>query len=162
MVDSNALLKSGLNRVCFRSMSSRAPDDVLADAMRAAARLTEATAEPLLWEWDSRFSAALSVVKSPRDLPVLDLVGALFPAGWDHQTLSKAPESVRKVAKAWGGLGAGQRLFTLDPADDPLFFAAWWPWGDKTTFSLRIGCAVRGADAQGRDPLAQLRRWFSL
>jgi hypothetical protein len=143
-------------------MPSRTLDDAMADATRAAARLAEATAEPLSWEWDSRLSAVLSAIEAPRHLPVLELVGALFPATWDHRTLSTAPELVRKIASAWGGLSSGQRLFTLEPEDDPLFFAAWWPWGDGTTFSLRISCVARGAAAKGRDPLAQLRRWFSV
>jgi hypothetical protein len=142
-------------------MPPRTLDDALADAMRASARLTEDTREPLRWEWDSRFSAVLSVVKSPLDLPVLELVGGLFPVGWDHRTISQAPDSVRALASDWG-LKVGQRLFTLDPADDPLFFAAWWPWGAGTTFSLRISCTARGPAAEARDPLTQLRRWFSV
>jgi hypothetical protein len=143
-------------------MLPRTPDDSLADAMRATARLTEATRDFLRWEWDSRFSAALSVVKSPRDLIVLELIVGLFPSAWDHQTIAQAPDSVRALVSAWGGLMAGQRLFTLDPADDPLFFAAWWPWGGGTAFSLRVSCAVSSQAAKGCDPLNQLRRWFSV
>lgn len=138
----------------------RALDDVLADAMGASARLVEATRE-LRWEWDSRFSAVLCVVKSPRDVAVLELVAALFPSGWDGKTISQAPDPVRALASDWG-LKAGQRLFTLDPADDPLFFAAWWPWGAGTTFSLRISCVAGSPAVEGHDPLTQLRRWFSL
>jgi hypothetical protein len=142
-------------------MPPRTPDDALSDAMHASARLVEATREDLRWEWDARFAAVLGVIKAPRDVPALELLGGLFPGAWDHQTIAKAPDPVRARASAWGGLSAGQRLFTLDPSDDPLFFAAWWPWGGGAKSSLRISCASSPA-AEGHDPLTQLRRWFSV
>jgi len=81
-------------------MAPRTPDQALAEVTRAAARLAEASRELATWEWDSRFSAALGVVKAPHHLPVLELLGELFPLGWDSRTLSQAPEAVRKVAAA--------------------------------------------------------------
>ncbi len=143
-------------------MALRTPDQALADVTRAVGRLTAASRGLLTWEWDSRFSAALGIVKAPHHLPILELLGQLFPRAWDDRTLRQAPEAVRLVAAAWGGMQAGQRLLVIEPADDPLFFAAWWPWGSGTTFSLRISCAARSAAAKDCEPLTQLRRCFAL
>ncbi len=138
-------------------MTRRTPAEALKAAEHASARLIGESGDLLRWEWDSRFSAVLSVVKVPNDRPVLELAGAVFTADWNEKTIGGAPEPVRALAATWG-LNPGQRLFTLDPEDDPLLFAAWWPWGSGTTASLRIATYAREA----ADPVAELRRWFSL
>ena len=136
-------------------------EEVLRGAERVAAQLVEGGRELLRWEWDGRFSAALAVVKAPGHEPVLELLARLFPFAWDSTSVARAPEPVRAVADDWG-LKAGQRLFTLDPGDDPLLFAAWWPWGNGNTFSVRVGCIADDEAAEKADPDAQLRRWFGL
>jgi hypothetical protein len=139
-------------------MTERTRSEALAEAERVSTTLIAASRELLRWEWDSRFSAALAVVKAPNDRTVLELLASSFVHAWERDSVAGAPAEVRTIAAAWG-LNAGQRLFTLDPADDPLLFAAWWPWGNPTTASLRIGCSARGSSD---DPLDELRRWFSL
>jgi hypothetical protein len=133
---------------------SRTKGDVLAAIEAVTARLTGAS---LRWEWDDRFAAALAVVEAPADQAVLALVSQVFAAAWDAQTIQQAPDAARELASSWG-LQRSQRLFALDLDDDPLLFAAWWPWGSGTTFSLRVGCSASDA-AQGE---ALLRAAFSL
>jgi len=134
---------------------SRTKTEVLSAIEAAAACLKGAS---LRWEWDGRFAAALAVVKVPADAPVLALVSQAFAGSWDSQTILQAPDRARLLESCWGGLQRGQRLFSLDLGDEPLLFAAWWPWGSGTTFSLRVGCAASDP-AEGE---ALLRRLFSL
>jgi hypothetical protein len=133
---------------------SRTTSDVLAAIEATTALLRSA---PLRWEWDGRFSAALAVVEAPADTATLALIGQAFTTAWDAQTIKQAPDATRKLASSWG-LQRSQRLFTLEIDDDPLLFAAWWPWGSGTTFSLRVGCTASDP-AQGE---GLLRRAFSL
>lgn len=143
-------------------MTFESPNEALAEAEAASVHLVDGSGKLLSWEWDDRLSAALASVEAPNDRDVLELVGAVFSDSWEHEDLEQAPESVRALASDWGGLAPGQRLFALDPASDPLLFAAWWPWGNGTTFSLRVGCAARSAEAEETDAVAMLRGWFSV
>ena len=45
---------------------------------------------------------------------------------------------MRTLAESCGGLRASQLMF-WGGADGPGAFGLWWPWGDGTTVSLRIG-----------------------
>jgi len=114
--------------------------------------------ELLRWEWDDRFRAALAAVKSPHHTEVLALLAAHLPTVWDHQSIRQASGPVVQLSRDWGGLRPGQLMYTLDPADDPLLFGVWWPWGGNTTFSLRVGCVVVSDAAGALEPLATLRR----
>jgi hypothetical protein len=111
------------------------------------ARLAEGTLE-LFWDFDSRFDTAVGRVSAPDDAPLLGLLDECFPHNWDHQSIDGAPDVTRAIADSAGGLRPGQRLWTLDPADSPLLYAAWWPWGSGTTFSLRVGCIAADAGEQ--------------
>ena len=53
-------------------------------------------------------------------------------------------------------------MLTLDPADDPLLFAAWWPWGCGTTVSLRVSCVAYSPAAEASRPLDLLQTCFEL
>jgi len=143
-------------------MSSLSPEQVLSQAAAVTAQLIEGGRELLRWQWDDRFSAALATVKVPHDQTVLARLASLFPRTWEASTLGPAPAAVKALAGDWGGLMAGQRLFTLDPEHDPLLFAAWWPWRNNTVASLRVSCCARGAEAKATQPLTALRGWFAL
>jgi hypothetical protein len=138
-------------------MNPRAPEVVLKEVEQTCRTLVERGGELLTWEWDDSFPAALCVVKSPRDQELLALVEELLPVHWDHESIRQAPRRILELSGARGGLRPGQKLLTTEPADDPLLFAAWWPWGGGTTFSLRVGCVAAGAAAEALQPEAVMR-----
>jgi len=140
-------------------MDSRSPEAVVQDLEQACRALADSG---LGWEWDSRFSAALAVVKDPQHHEVLDLVQAQLAAAWDYKSIRQAPGPVAELARAWGGLRPGQQMFTCDSPGALMLFAVWWPWGGDTTFSLRIGCVAEGAGAEGLDLPALIKRCFGL
>ena len=55
------------------------------------------------------------------------------------KSLAGAPEGVKALVEKCGGLRAAQLLFWGGPDDAAGVFGLWWPWGDGTTVSLRIG-----------------------
>ena len=115
-----------------------------------------------LREWDDKYAAALLVVEPAHESAVSAMWTELFPSRWSHLDIDKAPERVRDVSGVWGGLMVGQRMFVLDPVDDPMLFAAWWPWGNGLRFSLRVSCTARGETVAKTDPQAKLRASFGL
>jgi hypothetical protein len=58
---------------------------------------------------------------------------------WTEATLATAPAPIKALADACGGLRAAQLLLWGGGVDAPGAFGLWWPWGDGTTVSLRIG-----------------------
>ena len=126
----------------------RSTAETMVDLEAALERLAAGTRE-LTWDWDRRSSTAVGRVSAPEHLAVLTLLDDTFASCWDHQSIGAAPDVTRTIADGWGGLRPGQRLYTFDPDDAPLLFAAWWPWGSGTTFSVRFGCYLPpGADTQ--------------
>jgi hypothetical protein len=126
----------------------------------ALQRLADGTRE-LVWDWDRRFGTAVGRVSDPDHLAVLTLADDCVAHRWDHETIDDAPNLVREICNGWGGLRPGQLLWASDPTETPLLFAAWWPWGSGTTFSLRIGCQM-GDDAPAQTEMVKrLRSLFS-
>src|SRR4029079_9625016 len=62
-----------------------------------------------------------------------------LPTSFSVETLPGAPEGVRGLVEKCGGLRATQLVFWGGADDAPGPFGLWWPWGDGTTVSLRIG-----------------------
>jgi hypothetical protein len=83
-------------------------------------------------------------------------------ARWDSASIDDAPPRTQEVAKQIG-VREGQLLFVADNGDgDPVLFAAWWPWGNGETVSLRIGLADPATDVHGGEPHRErLHEWFT-
>lgn len=128
----------------------------------ATARLREGTRDIAPWEWDQAYWAALTVIKAPHEEEVFELVREALPYSWDPLEIKTAPEQIRRAAGVWGGLMTGQQFFALDPNADPMMYAAWWPWGSRLKFSLRVSCSARADSIVKADPQARLREWFGL
>ena len=94
------------------------------------------------WTYDRRLrcvTVAFPASDEPRAQAAVD---AVMPASWTAGTLADAPAEVRALVGACGGLRAGQKISWGggEPgAAGPGPFGLWWPWGDATTISLRIG-----------------------
>lgn len=131
--------------------------------MEAACReLLAATPERTEWAWDDDYIAALVVVRSPLEAGMLEQLQQIMPYSWGQLDIDNAPSQVRHVCGIWGGLMTGQRLFVLEPADDPMTFATWWPWGNRLKFSLRVSCYGRSDIVVRTDPQGKLRGFFGL
>jgi hypothetical protein len=93
------------------------------------------------WGWDARFKC----VSSSFDKEIVDRVRAamvgVLDAEWSATAITGAPADVRALAGKYGGIRTGQMLFTGTTADGMYLFGLWWPWGDGSTISLRVGVA---------------------
>ena len=90
------------------------------------------------WSWDDRFAVVASSFTADLEPRARASAMHAFPRGWTTKSLDTAPASLRAIAERTGGLRSNQRL--LAGADDTLY-GLWWPWGNGTTITLRIGVA---------------------
>lgn len=138
------------------------PSNALGRMEGACRALLVATPDNAHWEWDREYHAARLIVRSGREAALLQQLHAIMPWAWTRHDIGTAPSQVRHVAGIWGGLMTTQRLFVLEPADDPMLFASWWPWANRQRFSLRVGCYARRDAVIRTDPQAKLRRALGL
>jgi hypothetical protein len=101
--------------------------------------LVEEFSEILEWKWDGRFGTALAEFSSDKTIEVQGILEQILDSDWDHSNLKEAPDSVQAIARKLGGLMHGQRLLISDPDLANCVFCAWWPWGNGTKISIRIG-----------------------
>ena len=93
------------------------------------------------WSWDHRFKCATSSLGAEAALKAKAILLGAVPAEWDELSFARAPEPVRGLAERCGEIRPGQALLTADPVAGMILFAMWWPWGDGSTTSIRIGVA---------------------
>ena len=79
---------------------------------------------------------------------------------WTAATIAGAPEHVRALATRSGTLRANQLLLTGLEVGDMFPFALWWPWGDGTRVSVRVGIAA--AAERPKELSASIRSLFGL
>jgi hypothetical protein len=115
------------------------------------------------WQWDTRFNVVLIVIER-RDMPgILGFISKEFRGQWNDANIDSAPEAIMSVVNDTFGIQPGQILFNSDDRQDMVLLAAWWPWGNGVSISLRIGLfetkehVITPADAE-----ASLREWFQL
>ena len=108
--------------------------------------LLDQTGDSLHWEWVDYIGAVLAVFQSAEAHTVDVALDDHFTSRWDHKSIFQAPDSVRRIAADLGEIRAGQQLFVTQPQEDMIAFAAWWPWGDGESISVRIGLVSRNLD----------------
>jgi hypothetical protein len=91
------------------------------------------------WTYDRRLKCVASSVPLAREAAARAAIGEALPASFSAETLAGAGDSVRALVERCGGLRAAQLLFWGGGQDAPGAFGLWWPWGDGTTVSLRVG-----------------------
>jgi hypothetical protein len=102
------------------------------------------------WEWDGRMNCALSTLGGSDEAQGRQaLIGAL-PVIWTAEKLADAPEVLRKICGATGGLRGGQLVFSAELLDATVAYCLWWPWGSGSNFSARLGAAT--ADGTSLSP----------
>lgn len=117
----------------------------------------------LKWEWDSRFHVVLLVLTVPQSKDIYGMLKAEFAENWVSESIKQAPQMVQQLADQVLGIRHGQLLFTMNPSDKVVFFAAWWPWDDGENISLRIGLRPVEGSPHAMDELEKvLRGWFGV
>ncbi len=91
------------------------------------------------WTYDRRLRCVASSIPLSQEPATRAAIAAALPASWSSATLPEAHEDVRALAGTCGGLRAAQLLLWGGPPNGPGAFGLWWPWGDGTTVTLRIG-----------------------
>ncbi|HMF43925.1 MAG TPA: hypothetical protein VKQ32_24800 [Polyangia bacterium] len=91
------------------------------------------------WSYDRRLKCVASSIPLAREAEARAAMAEALPASFSVETLATAGEGQRDLVGKCGGLRAAQLLFWGGGDDAPGAFGLWWPWGDGTTVSLRIG-----------------------
>lgn len=127
------------------------------------ARIRSVLPAACAWQWDDRFGVGVvSFDAAVRDA-VLAALHASLPGHWDAATIKSAPQHVAKVVKDVFDIKKGQLVFAAFSDGAPALIAAWWPWGDGTTTSLRVGM-FPGASGQfgGDEAQKLLTEWLPI
>jgi hypothetical protein len=90
------------------------------------------------WTWDDRFGMLASSFTVEMQDKASASAALALPYSWDSKTLETAPPSLRDLCEACGGLRARQRLLA-GRAGELVLFGLWWPWGNGTNITLRLG-----------------------
>lgn len=91
------------------------------------------------WSYDHRLKCVASVIEAAQAADARAAAAEVLATEWNAGNLSQAPDGVRAVAERSGGLRGGQLLLWGGVAGQPGAFGLWWPWGDGSSTSLRIG-----------------------
>jgi hypothetical protein len=94
------------------------------------------------WSWDQRHACATSVLATKAQTEARTQLLTALPHEWTSETLGKATADVRALADLCGGLRPGQLLLSGDKVNDSWAYGLWWPWGDGSAVSIRLGIAT--------------------
>jgi len=122
-----------------------------ADLEIACAGLLQDFEGVLNWKWDDRFGALLAEFQVEKEAAIREVLKSHFGLCWDRRSIRRAPRHLKNGVGIFGDLRDGQLLFTSDPAAALLLLAAWWPWGNARTISVRL--AAVAVDEQNRPGL---------
>ena len=115
------------------------------------------------WRWDKEFNLALSVIDRQDEIMVELPLTLEFSHKWDFATINHADSAIRDYFQAGFGIVPGQKLFTMDPVNDVVLYAAWWPWGDDERISLRLGLvSVSDEKLDNAEIKRLICRWLNL
>jgi hypothetical protein len=92
------------------------------------------------WSYDRRLKCVASSIPLAREADARAAMTEALPISFTAESVAVAAPGVRALIDKCGGLRASQLLFWGGAGGDaPGAFGLWWPWGDGTTVSLRIG-----------------------
>lgn len=115
------------------------------------------------WRWDREFNLALTIIDRKDEIMVELPLTLEFSHKWDFTSIDDAETPIRDYFQAGFGIVPGQKLFTMDPVNGVVLYAAWWPWGDDERISLRLGLAsVSGEPLEKDDGKTLICRWLNL
>jgi hypothetical protein len=91
------------------------------------------------WSWDTRVSCVASSFGADTADEARTALKLAFPHSWTHRTTARAPAVLQQIAERTGGIRADQVLYATEACAGVIAFGLWWPWGDDTTISYRVG-----------------------
>jgi hypothetical protein len=127
------------------------------------ARISLNVPEQCSWQWDGEFELALLVFDmKDSDLMYFPL-SKEFDKQWDFTSIEDPSNSFCTYINSAFGVVPGQMVFTSNEIDGLMLFAAWWPWGDESKVSLRVGL-ISSKEPEKSKALhkAHLQSWFSI
>jgi hypothetical protein len=114
------------------------PDQAWEDLFTALDRLRERW-PATDWTYDRRLKCVTSSIPLTQEGDARAAMAEVLPTSWGAANLATAPDDVRGLAERCGGLRSSQLLFWGGAPGQAGAFGLWWPWGDGTTVSLRVG-----------------------
>ena len=93
------------------------------------------------WSWDHRFKCVSSSLEATVAPSLKEILAPLVPSVWTLESFAQAPNDVLALRERCGDLRPGQLLFTGSAVAGMMPFALWWPWGDASKLSVRLGIA---------------------
>jgi hypothetical protein len=114
------------------------PETVWEELFSGLERLRERWPVPD-WIYDRRLKCVSSSIPLTAEADARAAIAEVLPQSWGAQTLASAPADVQALAERCGGVRSSQLLLWGGAPGAPGAFGLWWPWGDGTTVSLRIG-----------------------
>ncbi len=93
------------------------------------------------WSWDRRHRTALFITRLEGIDEKWKWLGERLPEKWSSASLKSAPH-LRFLAERLKGLEPAQELISQTVDEEWVLFAAFWPWQDENTVSIRVGAAA--------------------
>ena len=113
------------------------------------------------WQWDERFHVALIAFEKEDTGAIFSTVSNEFDQQWDATAISNASGLIGELVNSSFGISPGQIIFTSEQGAGLILFAAWWPWDNGSTISLRIGIFSLEEHALDEDEKKEhLTEWF--
>src|SRR6185503_19971360 len=93
------------------------------------------------WSWDHRFNCVTSSLPADASAEMRRLLAPVVPSEWTAETFASPPADVRALRERCGDVRPGQLLLTGPAVAGMTLFGMWWPWGDGSKVSVRLGIA---------------------
>ena len=117
--------------------------------------------ESCRWQWEPNLQLVSTVLGRDEGETALDELSAHFERQWHFASFEHAPRLITEFVNSRFGIVPGQRVFAADNGVGLVLYAVWWPWGDDSKASLRIGMfSPNGRALKPADIQAHLTRWF--
>lgn len=127
---------------------------------RDIARLT---GDLVNWEWDDKFMTIQAKFAKPVKKPVFSALKRTFESLWTMKTLKNAPESIRRIVEALGGIKEGQYMFFSNSNLEIMIYGAWWPWATGDQFTVRLGIVTENMPEEEDLMIKRLfHTWFGI
>jgi len=102
------------------------------------------------WSWDARFMCVASAFSVDLVDEANIALAKTFPHRWGNKTLASAPPLIQQIAERTGGVRADQLIFATNASGGAILFGLWWPWGDDTTITFRVGLPTANPTLENR------------